>query len=123
MYAGHGSWEGPGGIISIQDMQDKQAKLNPGIAVMGACSTCAHSVTNNYCIQNLRRGMMETVGAVDKNYNIHYFDIMFEAYRKSEPIGKSFRKAKLSNKNGFLPHENIADFNYVLIGDPTFKPR
>ena len=123
LYYDHGKPEGM--VIGVEgsDMIYRKMKLKPSVILTGACSMAEHKYTTKlFSIQNIRRGAMAVHAAVGENYNHYYFDRLLKAYKYSIPIGDAFREAKNSDRCGNIKGFGLVDFNYILIGDPTFVP-
>jgi len=114
-YADHGSKLG----IRPIDIQDKW--LKPQVNIVRACSTCdfknAKRTLSNpghlFCAQNIRRGSLAYLGAQSGSLGIGpgYLDMVKRLFKENETIGKA--------------HHNYKSYpgHYVLIGDPTVRPK
>jgi|GEM_PF-2811372 len=120
-------------LMSTKQMRENQAYLDSPTIVDVACATCAYQYAKNglFCVENIRRGAMAFQGAVDISYWHNQFDeILNEAFLNGKTIGDAIRIAKNSD------YENLESLHvtnyciglkgdpyYILVGDPTFKPR
>ena len=121
LYDDHGGTRG----ISAVNSENIGNLQSPTVITL-ACLTCDFDETNQhkgrtatsqlFCANNIRRGAIAYIGAESVSYWFGYWDVLLDnIFTKDQTIGESFRKAKNS--------EYGMDFYYLLIGDPTFKPK
>jgi beta propeller repeat protein len=132
IYVDHGYSKGFGGIVDSIHLNNRS--LLPSTILDLACATCTAvwgyiPGDSSFCMENLRRGAMVYMGAVDLSYWHRMFDnILYGVFVDGKTIGETYLDARNEEYN-----ENIYNFNqdlprkgdpyYSLIGDPTFKPR
>jgi len=134
LYSDHGGGagfsDGPHPVVTSNYLNNKY--LLPSTILNIACATCTASwgyepPDNIFCMENIRRGAMVYMGAVDISYWHRMFDNILEgAFVKGKTIGQVYveaRNEEYSNCSADLTPWPCGDTYYALIGDPTFKPR
>ena len=139
MYVDHADWRG----VEVPKSKDLLSKtLQPSIVLDTGCAT--NSALWGYLLawnfwssdkwvtfstENLRRGAMVFMGAVDLSYWHRMFDdILIRCFMDGQTIGEAYLEARKeeymaaagSGKTTIWP---LGDPYYALLGDPTFKPR
>jgi beta propeller repeat protein len=139
LYADHGGWSGFDTVVTSEVLRTNEVTLLPSIVLDIACATCTplwgydpewgpysdKGVT--FCMENIRRGAMVYMGAVDLSYWHRMFDnILKGAFVDGKTIGEVYLEARNEEYNSCAssnPPWPCGDTYYALIGDPTFKPR
>jgi hypothetical protein len=139
LYADHGGWSGFDTVITSEELRTNEVTLLPSIVLDIACATCTplwgydpewgpysdKGVT--FCMENIRRGAMVYMGAVDLSYWHRMFDnILKGTFVDGKTIGEVYLEARNEEYTkcaSSSPPWPCGDTYYALIGDPTFKPR
>ena len=139
LYSDHGGSQGFGNVVNSGVLRTNDATLLPSIILDIACATCTptwgydpewgprsdEGVT--FCMENIRRGAMVYMGAVDLSYWHRMFDnILKGAFVDGKTIGEIYLEARneeYTNCAAGQPPWPCGDTYYALIADPTFKPR
>jgi len=78
-------------------------------------------------MENIRRGAMVYMGAVDASYWHRMFDNILEGvFIEGKTIGEAYLEARNEDyyvKLGNACRERRGDAFYALYGDPTFRPK
>jgi beta propeller repeat protein len=132
LYVDHGGSTGFSGVVNTVNLYNRS--LLPSTVLDLACATCDGDwgyipKNDSFCIENIRRGAMVYMGAVDLSYWHRMFDdVLEEVFVNGKTIGEAYLKARnedyddnVYNFNVELPRKG--DPYYSLIGDPTFKPK
>ncbi len=132
LYADHGNSQGFAAGLDSNWLRNSKIWLQPATILDLACATCTAyygylPADYVFCIENLRRGAMIYMGAVDLSYWHRMFDdILVGAFINDKTIGQVYMDARNSEYNRCIiraPHWACGDPWYALIGDPTLKPR
>jgi hypothetical protein len=136
LYVDHGYSTGFGGVVDTNHLNN--LSLLPSTILDLACATCDGDwgyipKDNSFCIENIRRGAMVYMGAVDVSYWHRMFDDVLEGvFIDGKTIGEAYLEARNDDYDDYdeLRYRNFqklpirkGDPYYALIGDPTFKPK
>jgi beta propeller repeat protein len=131
LYADHGGSDGFEGI-KTSDLRSSKMSLLPSIILDLACATGTViwgyiPSEKNFAIENIRRGAIVFMGAVDLSYWHRMFDDILEGvFIDEKSIGESYMDARnneYKEKVYNFCRQREGDPFYALIGDPTFKPK
>ncbi len=140
LYVDHGNYEG---FVPVKSKNLLSRSLLPCVVLDTACATNTvlwgylpqwnfWSTTDKwvtFSIENLRRGAMVYMGAVDNSYWHRMYDnIMIHCFLNGQTIGDAYKDARKEEYDSVsnLKEKVIwpyGDAFYALLGDPTFKPR
>ncbi len=132
LYADHGGPSGFDNVVTSAYLQNKKVSLLPSTILDIACATATVlwgyiPTENNFTIENIRRGAMIYMGAVDNSYWHRMFDnILKGVFIDGKTIGQAYLEARNEEYQNCIakpPPWPCGDPYYALIGDPTFKPR
>jgi hypothetical protein len=147
LYIGHADCNGVRGIIDTTEPYYRNMYLNFPVVIGAACNTGAYEwikrdqrcrpgrykLTNLFVAQNIRRGAMGQQCAVSYAYWHEECDkLLHGLYVDGLSLGEAFQQAKNAefNRHRGNPDYNNAtcdkiwgDAHYVLVGDPTFRPK
>jgi len=134
LYSDHGGGagfsDGPNPVVTSNYLNNKY--LLPSTILDIACATCTaewgYELPDKvFCMENIRRGAMVYMGAVDISYWHRMFDNILEgAFVDGKTIGEVYveaRNEEYANCVANPPPWACGDCYYALIGDPTFKPK
>jgi hypothetical protein len=132
LYVDHGYSTGFGGVVDTFHLNNRS--LLPSTILNSACATCDGDwgyipKNNSFCIENIRRGAMVYMGAVDLSYWHRMFDDVLEGvFINGKTIGEAYLEARNEDYDDNVYNFNVelprrGDPYYSLIGDPTFKPK
>ena len=129
LFDDHGNSRTFDGMMDVSYLMDNQVYLDPSLVLGLACSTCLYSGGGDlFCMQGMRRGALAQQGAVDVSYWHQHFDnILDGVILEGETIGEAYLKAR--NEDYGIKHHNFCggeldgDPYYVLLGDPTWRPK
>lgn len=147
LYIGHADCNGVRGIIDTTEPYYREMYLNFPVIIGAACLTGAYEwvkrdqkcspkeykLTNLFAAQNIRRGAMGQQCAVDYAYRHEECDELLRGlYVEGLTLGEAFRRAKNAELkrdeesphfSNWTDHKVKGDPHYVLVGDPTFRPK
>jgi hypothetical protein len=147
LYTGHADCNGVRGIIDTTEPYYREMYLNFPVIIGVACLTGAYEwikryqrcrpnrykLTNLFAAQNIRRGAMGQQCAVSYAYwHEECNELLHSLYVKDLSLGEAFQEAKnteLKRHREDPDYDNATcgkiwgDAHYVLVGDPTFKPK
>jgi beta propeller repeat protein len=144
LYADHGGWGGFDHVVTNKHLQENSVAMQPSTVLNLACATCTtlygytpewHVVSWDpnsdrrltFCIENIRRGAMVYMGAVDNSYWHRMFDdLLYDVFVDGQTIGEAYITARNEDYNDDVYNfcdDRKGDPFYALIGDPTFRPR
>ncbi len=132
LYADHAGPLGFEGMMGSGYLKNNKIYLQPSLVIGIGCATCKYSGWGSrreelFCVQGIRRGALAQQGAVDVSYWHQEFDnILRGAFIEGKTIGEAYRDAR--NEDFVIDHYNFCtgirgDPYYVLLGDPTWKPK
>jgi hypothetical protein len=131
IFKGHGGGYGLDGNIRYDDLE----QLESPFIFADACATCAFDPIYSFslfCAQNIRKGALGYYGAIYTVTSSDYIsEIMNALYVEDKSIGEGMKNEKNVEKQlprkifglpfGTQPH--IVNLYFLLIGDPTLKPK
>ena len=138
IYVDHGGSHGFDNVVNSAYLRKNDVALLPSIVLDTACATCTalfgyYPAWNTaadgatFCIENIRRGAMVYMGAVDVSYWHRMYDNILEGiFVDGKTIGEVYvegRNEEYTNCMAGNPPWPCGDSYYALIGDPTFRPR
>ena len=131
LFDDHGWFGGFSGMMDSDYLINNKVYLKPSFVIGLACSTCLYDSYSTqgylFCVQGIRRGALAQQGAVAISYWHQEFDDILEGtILQDKTIGKAYMEAR--NEEYQINHYNFfrglrGDPFYVLLGDPTWKPK
>jgi beta propeller repeat protein len=132
LYDDHGGADGFEVGLDTWLLRNNSTSMAPATVLDLACATGTVGwgyipADGQFAMENIRRGAMVYMAAVDLSYwHTMFGEILTEAYVNKKTIGEAYlkaRNAEYQQRVDNLTRELRGDPFYALVGDPTFRPR